>query len=358
MQISMKSQITILVSGVGFGSLGRELIKAFQLAGKKYRIVAADMSPNSFGLYDTKYRYLIPSANSRNYIESLMKICKKENVKAIVSGSEPEIVKVSKNTKLFKDNGIQVLLNPIKVIKKCSDKYELYKFLKMKNLPCPYTFLFQNESDFNKIQDYPVIIKPRSGSGSRNVFLAQDKMEAKFFTNYLRKYGSEPIIQEHVSDYEGEFTVGVLYSGNGELVTSIAMKRLLVGGLSTRQIIINKQKRKKYVISSGISQGLIDDFKEIRKMAEKYAKILEADGPINIQCRKIGSKILPFEINPRFSGTTGARSLVGHNEPDIFCKYKLFKQIPKKISHKFGYVLRDMNEKFVSLSEISSIPKI
>ena len=354
----MKNQITVLITGVGFGSLGRELIKAFQLAGKKYRIIVADMSPTSFGLYETKYRYLIPKANSGKYIESLMKICKKENVNVVVSGSEPEIAKVSKNIKLFNEKRIQVLLNPWRIIKLCSDKYELYKFLKSKNLPCPYTFLFRNESDINNIRGYPVIIKPRLGSGSRNVFLAQDKNEIKFFTNYLRKYGNEPIVQEHVGDYEGEYTIGILYSGKGELVTSIAMKRMLSAGLSTRQIIIDKKKSKKYVISSSISQGLIDDFKEIREMAEKYAKILDADGPINIQCRKTGSKIMPFEINPRFSGTIGARSLVGHNEPDILCKYKLFKQIPKKISHKFGYVLRDMNEKFVSLSEISNIPKI
>jgi len=354
----MKNQISVLVTGVGFGSLGRELIKAFQLAGKEYRIITADKSPKSFGLYETKDRYLIPGANSRNYIESLMKICKKENVKVLVSGSEPEIAKVSKNVKLFKEKNIEVLVNPWRVIKLCSDKYDLYKFLKAKNLSCPYTFLFRNESDIDKIQEYPVIIKPRIGSGSRNVFLAQDKIEVKFFTKYLKKYGSEPIVQEHVGNYEGEFTIGILYSANGELVTSIAMKRMLSAGLSTRQIIIDKKKGKKFVVSSAISQGLIDDFKEIRVLAEKYAQILKADGPINIQCRKIGKKILPFEINPRFSGTTGARSLIGHNEPDMLCKYKLFGKIPKKFSHKFGYVLRDMNEKFVSLNEISNIQKI
>ena len=88
------------------------------------------------------------------------------------------------------------------------------------------------------------------------------------------------------------------------------------------------------MVSSGISQGLIDDFKEIREMAEKIAGVIEANGPINIQCRKSENGIYPFEINPRFSGTVGPRVAVGYNEPDIFCRYLLFNEIPEKIIDK------------------------
>lgn len=350
--------IPVLITGVGFGSLGREIIKAFQLAENKYRIITTDISPTSSGLYQTKSRYVIPRATSQKYLKSIMKICKKEKIKIIVPGSEPETEKMAKNIHFFKKEGIEVLVNPWELIKKCSDKFYLNEFLKNNGFSVPNSFIYKKESDLSKIKKFPIVIKPRQGAGSRNVFLAQDMEEARFFSKYLKKYGSEVLIQEYVGDSDQEFTVGVLYSGNGKLKTSIAMKRMLSAALSTRQIGIHKRSKEKLVISSAISQGLIDDFKQVRKTAEKIAEVLQADGPINIQCRKIGSKIIPFEINPRFSGTTAARCLAGFNEPEIFTRYRLYNEIPKKRKQKTGYVLRDLQEKYISIQETKKIPKI
>lgn len=352
------SKICVLITGVGGGGTGMELIKAFKNSPNPYKIVATDMWENSFGLSETNYRYVIPKASSPKYLDSLLKICKKENVQAIATGSEPELEKVSKNAKLFEEIGVKVLLNPWNVIKKCSDKFSLMNFLSSKGIPCPNYFLYENENDIKKIRSYPVIIKPKSGSGSQNVYLAQDSEEAKFFSKYLKKYEFEPLIQEYVGSYDEEFTIGVLYADNGKLMTSIAMKKLLGSGLSTRQTLVNPKTGKKYMISSGISQGLIDDFKEIRKAAEKIANIIGANGPINIQCRKTENSILPFEINPRFSGTTGPRSLVGYNEPDIFCRYRVFGEIPSKTNYKVGYVVRSLLEKYISLNDAKEIPRI
>jgi carbamoyl-phosphate synthase large subunit len=96
---------------------------------------------------------------------------------------------------------------------------------------------------------------------------------------------------------------------------------------------------------------------EVRKVGEEIAKTLDSNGPINIQCRKIGTEIIPFEINPRFSGTVVGRSLVNHNEPDIFCRYKLFDEISENMSYKSGYVLRDLKENFYTIDEMNEIPQ-
>ena len=124
-----KPEICVLVAGVGGGGTGRELMKAFSVAEQKYKIVATDMWENSFGLFETPNRYVIPPANSADYIESLLKICKKEKVQAIATGSEPELRKVSQNRKIFEEVGIKILLNSWEIIEKCTDKLELMKFL-------------------------------------------------------------------------------------------------------------------------------------------------------------------------------------------------------------------------------------
>ena len=347
----------VLIAGTGGGGTGMEILKSLKMSKHKYKIVATDMWENSFGLMETPHRYVIPPANSSVYINSLIKICKKENVDAIATGSEPELKKVAQNSKIFEENGVKVLLNSWETIQKCTDKFTLTKILKSLNIPYPDFFLYENEDDLQKIKTFPVVIKPRVGGGSQNVFLAMDEEEVRFFTKYLKKYGYEPLVQEYVGDYNNEYTIGILYADNGKLLTSIAMKRLLGSGLSTRQTIISKSNEK-YVISSGISQGLIDDFKEIREMAIKIASGLDVNGPVNIQCRKTDEGIIPFEINPRFSGTSSPRSLVGLNEPDIFCRYKLLNEIPSEINYKYGYVVRGLVEKFIDPNDSKNIPKI
>ena len=352
-----QSQIPILISGVGGGSLGRELIKAFKMTNHDYKIVATDISKNSIGLLETDYRYLVPKANSPNYIENILKICEKEKIKVVIAGSEPEIETIAQNHKIFSEKGIEILSNSWNVINKCVDKFEIINFLNSKGIKCPITKLFESENDLTHFTSYPIIIKPRFGSGSRNVFIAYDKEDALQFAKYLQKYGQEAILQEHVGNYEEEFTIGVLFADNGNLCTSIAMKRILEGGISTRQISINPINHKKYVISSGVSQGYFDDFKEIRKKGEKIAEILGSNGPINIQCRKTEFGIIPFEINPRFSGTVALRSLVGHNEPEMLLRYRLFNEIPEKSVPKFGLVLKDFTEKLISSKDMEKIQK-
>ena len=58
------SDVCVLVTGVGGGSLGREIIKAFKMAPHNYKIVTTDASAKSVGLFETSHRYIVPEANS------------------------------------------------------------------------------------------------------------------------------------------------------------------------------------------------------------------------------------------------------------------------------------------------------
>lgn len=352
------SKICVLIAGVGGSTPGTELIKSFEMANTDYKIVATDMYKNSVGLFSTPYRYVIPSSSSSNYIDSLLKICKKENVELLTTGSAAELEVVAKNSKLFEENNIKLLLNPLNVIQLCNDKFELTKLLSSQNISCPKSFLFENNDDLKKVEKFPVIIKPRFGSGSRNVFVVQDKEEFLFFGNYLKKYGLMPLVQEYIDAASEEYTVGILYADKGKLSCSIAMRRMLSHGFSFGQIIENTSTKKEYMISSPVSEGVFDEFTDVRETCEKIAKLLDVNGPINIQCRKIGSDVSIFEINPRFSASLTTRTMVGFNEPDIYSRYLLFNELPEKTNYNFGYVLRDLVEKYISFSDVESVPSL
>jgi carbamoyl-phosphate synthase large subunit len=79
-------------------------------------------------------------------------------------------------------------------------------------------------------------------------------------------------------------------------------------------------------ISSGVSQGRVGRFEQVTKQCEEIALALGARGPLNIQCRLVEGRVVVFEINPRFSGTTSLRAMVGYNEPDVLVRRHVLRE--------------------------------
>lgn len=359
------NRINLLITGVGGGGHGEQVLKALKMAKTPYTIIGTDMSPISMGLYEVDKAYIVPRADDSAYISTMLGICKKENVQVLITGSEPELLRISENRETFEKSGILLLINIPHVIRICLDKWETYNFLINNGFDCPKSILVEDEMELARLEitntlHFPVVIKPAlAGGGSSNVFLAQDQVELSFFVHYLKNQGLKPMIQEYVGSHDEEYTVGVLTDiSDGELIGSIAVKRQILSGLSNRIKVKNRScsglKSDILAISSGISQGIIDDFLEVRKYCEAITLRLGAKGPVNIQCRKMGEKVYPFEINPRFSGTTSLRALVGYNEPDILIrKHILGEEI--KIDYKKGTIVRGLSELFIPFDESSTL---
>ena len=101
------------------------------------------------------------------------------------------------------------------------------------------------------------------------------------------------------------------------------------------------------LISSGYSQGVVAEFPEVRAQAEELAKALGSDGPMNIQARMRMGTLLPFEANPRFSGSTYLRAMAGFNAVDHYVQYLLHGTRPPETPIRSGYYLRSLAEIFV-----------
>ena len=98
------------------------------------------------------------------------------------------------------------------------------------------------------------------------------------------------------------------------------------------------------LISSGYSQGRIDEYPQVRETAEAIAIAAGSVGPLNIQGRMQNGKFMPFEINPRFSASTYLRCLAGFNEVDIYLRNLLQGQTPSVPTVRPGYYLRSLCE--------------
>jgi carbamoyl-phosphate synthase large subunit len=191
-------------------------------------------------------------------------------------------------------------VNPYEVVEIGNDKWRTFEHLRDHAIGTPRTSLTPVSNDFLEAAGFPLVVKPRCGHASQNVFVAADRAQLDAVLSFLALKNVDVVVQERVGDSASEFTVGVLTSLAGELIGSIAMRRRLMGGFS--QMIE------------------VEDFPEVRAYAESIARSLNARGPVNVQLRWTAEGGRAFEINPRFSGTSPFRALAGFNEADLLIR--------------------------------------
>jgi carbamoyl-phosphate synthase large subunit len=342
----VKDKPRVLIAGIGGASLGTEILKCLILAGR-YRAFGCDISSFAYGHYqDGCERTFLVERD--NYVESVLEVCRASAIDVIVPGGEEPMVLLSEASERLATAGICLAGNSRQVIKCFSDKQTTFRILAKLGFQTPFTITAKNAGDLKDMR-YPCIVKPATGSGGSSfVFLAEDRDEALLYVGYLLKNGKAPMVQEYVPADEGEFTIGVLSLPDGRVGGSVALKRIFDSKLSVLS------RTNAGVISSGYSQGLIDDFPELRAAAERIAIAIQSEGPLNIQGRVRGGKLVPFEINPRFSASTYLRALAGFNEVDVYLQH-VINGVPVSLATlKAGYYLRSFEEVFVSKDKVVS----
>ena len=276
-------------------SAGRrvELIKCFKEAAKikgiKSNIVAADMSKTAPATYFADKSYIIPRVAQEGYIESIIDICNKEEIKLIVPTIDTELRVISVNKALIEERTkAKVLVSDKRVIDICRNKKNTNKFFEKNGFGVPREI---SEKDINEENyNFPLFIKPLDGSSSINAFKINNKKELEFFKDYIKK----PIIQECI---EGkEYTIDAFMDFDGQPITIVPRERI-----ATR--------------SGEISKGKIIKDRELIDEVKKVIEILKPIGHITLQCMKTNEGIKFIEINPRFGGGAPMSIKAGANSP-------------------------------------------
>jgi len=345
--------INVLVTAIGGGGHGEQILKAIRLAEPgRYWIAGADANPNcpQFEMVDKSA--VLPFANAPEYLEKLFKLIDQYQIKALFHGCEPELKLFAQHRGEIEERGVFLPINPTSVIDLCMNKEQTNKRLTELGFDSPTYTVIEKLPDLSYIDWFPVVVKPSiGGGGSANVYVAQNAGELRGLADYLN-LGENQIrffIQEYVGTPNDEYTVGVLHDMNGEYINSIAVKRALTGGLNIRMSVPNRTGKTelgpKLVISTGVSQGEIGRFPEVTEQCKAIAKAVGAKGPLNIQCRLVEGVVKVFEINPRFSGTTSLRAMVGYNEPDVLMRKHIYgKTVTADFKYEEAVILRSLIE--------------
>lgn len=272
-------------------SIGKrvQLIKYLKKSCSVVGTDAGEMVPAA-KFVDTFYK--IPVISDEDYINSLLKICKKEEVDMIIPLHEYEFYKLCNNRHRFKEIGTILLLSSKRILDICQNKINTYNFFLVNGINTPKTysreeiiFVINHNSELLK---FPLIVKPLNGMGSMDVYKVNNIKELEFFVEYVHN----PIVQEYVDG--DEYTVDVLCDFGGIPVSIVPRERIEVrdGEVSKSRTVMNMKIIKE-------TYNLVECLAKNSIANEKFSAV----GPFTIQCRIDSKGIIKFiEINPRFGG--------------------------------------------------------
>jgi len=276
-----KYRVLIVPAGSGMAVAA---IRSLKRDNKKIRIISADKNRLAPGLYLSHKAYLIPPFDDELFFPTLKKICCKEKIDVILPALDTILYDFSTRKEEFEKIGVKVLISSPETITITRDKWKTY--LKLKGtIPLPLSFIKKEDVDIK----FPLIIKPRDGSGSKDVYKILSMEELDFFYKKI----PNPIIQEYL---EGkEYTVDCLADKEGNLLFCVARERVEVkAGISMKGKIVKN--------------GFLED------VAFKISRNIKFCGPFFFQAKEDKEGIPKLtEINPRISGSMSFTSFFGPN---------------------------------------------
>ena len=321
----------ILITGAG-SLIGQGVIKIVRKYSSNHKIIGADYVNKTIGLHWCDKSYYLPDILDKNikkqkWINSIIKIIKKEKIDMVIPCADFEIKLYSEFKETLKKKfNVEIIVSDYNLVESCNDKFKTVQLLKKHNLDFPKSCL-PNKKFFNGKISFPLIVKPRIGSTSKNVYLVKNMEQLK---NAIKNCQS-PIIQEYLKG--DEYTCGVIFLKN-KLISVICLRRQLKNGNTSIAFL-----EKNLILDNYISN---------------VAKIFKQYGPMNFQLKLTKRGPIIFEINPRFSGTTPVREKFGLNEYEAIIR-TLFTN--KNFSYKLneGVVIKYLAESYLNFKKFKDI---
>jgi carbamoyl-phosphate synthase large subunit len=230
--------------------------------------------------------FAVPRVSESNYIDVLLKLSIENGVKLIVPTIDTELLILSKNLQLFKDNAIDIVISDYETVKIFRDKRLTHDFFVKYTINVAKEFTKENYT-------LPLYIKPIDGSRSVDNYIVTSKED---LTDY--HFSNDKLMFLEYLDHKKhvEYTIDLYYDKNSDLKCLIPRKRIEV-----RDGEVNKALTANAVF--------------IPEMWNKLKKITGFRGCITLQIFENieTNKIYGIEINPRFGGGYPLSYLSGGN---------------------------------------------
>lgn len=282
----------VLITGIG-GNVAQGIIRNINFDYPDIFIIGINIDDFSSGNHLCDKFYRVPYANEDNYLEVIRNIVFEENVDLIIPSTDDEAYQLSKVKNRFP---CDIAVSDVIATSIFLDKMNTYYHCKKHDIP----FAVSCRPEEYKREFSELIVKPREGRGSRGIVVNPE---------YPESFSDDYMVQEF---HRGvEVTVAFYVTKLRKLNGFVVQERTLESG-TTKSIKISK----KY-----------DNL--IKPIIEKLIVKTPIYGSANLQAIITrDSKVIPFEINCRISGTNSMRSQFGFKDVKYTIEEWLYNQIP------------------------------
>lgn len=323
--------ITILMTGAGAPG-APSIIKCLRKNGEReIRIVGVDANAAANGRKLVDVFYQVPPAMDKAFIDVIIELCRKENVRIVVPLVTRELMKFALAKDAFSSIGVKVSVMDACVLGIVNDKANLLQKVKSLGLPTPDFTICNNLDEVRDgcrklgYPDKPVVVKGAEGNGSRGVRIVDSRKSM-----YDLFFNEKP-----TSMYMSYHDVLCALGERDTLPKMLVMEYLPgeeygVDALCVNGEVIAIAGRYNNVVSSSIPQGCVIEWRdEPISIAENIIVALGLDGNVNFDFKydSQGHAQL-IEINPRLSATITAYAPHGINFPYLRLKSLLGEPLP------------------------------
>lgn len=262
------------------------------------RIIAIDSHKYAAVSADADVFLQVPDIYDENYVSKLEDIISDFNIKALISLNDLELPILSKHKKRLEKNGVKVLVSNIDVIDTTFDKWETHKFIKSIGLNSPNTYKDFNQAlkDIQKgILNFPIVLKPRFGSGSIGVEVCKDIEELKLAYK-LQNIRIKSSIFSKASGVDIEHSILIQEKLQGTEFGFDIVNDLEGGFFATFL-------REKIAMRFGETDKAISVInKDFDAVSEKIGNTLKHIGSMDGDAFLVDGNWFILELNPRFGG--------------------------------------------------------
>lgn len=209
------------------------------------------------------------------------------------------------------------------------DKLKVLRRAEALDIPIPRTFEIDNMAEakpLSKQLEYPVVVKPRVGSGSAGVEYVEEPAQLPAALDRVFRSGQSPLVQERLPSEGAGIGASFLLDQNHQVRASFIHRRLreypVQGGPSTlRQSIIHEQARRD-------GARLLENLRLVGVGMVEF-KIDSRDGTAKL-----------LEVNPRFWGSLALAVNTGVNFPYLLTLMALGLDFTAVHTYRLGHLCR------------------
>jgi len=312
----------VLVTGAG-GPAGVAVIRSL-LNRDGVDVFAGDMDGWASGLYlvPADRRRILSPGKAPAFVDELIALCAADEIDVLFSTVDVELPPLARR----RGELTAALAAPgLDTLETCLDKFALAVRC-APLLRTPITHLVGPASSAVE-WDFPIIVKPRSGAGSRGVRLVHSRADLDALGD------DESLIAQELLPGD-EYSVDVIANAEGHVVAAVPRTR-------TR-------------VDSGVSiAGLTVRDAELEATATAVAQAIGLTGVANVQLRRDTNGVPALlEVNPRFPGAMPLTIAAGVDMPSLALDLALGLDLPDRVDFREIANVRFLEDVFVDPAEI------